>query len=114
MSTNQLRPRDFANLLLNAESGPPRKRARDQQADRAGIQLRRTVLERLTALDPDNEQIETIFLQIVEELGPPSGPTRAITTSILDEWRIVKNDPKLLEHLLSKAVSNTARSASID
>jgi hypothetical protein len=68
------RPRELALLLLAASGRPPRERARDQQADRAGMQLRQQILERLIELDPDVEQLEATLLRIVDEMGPPSGP----------------------------------------
>ena len=64
MSDNQPRPRDLAILLLSADSIPPRQRARDQRADRAGIQLRRKLLERLIALDPEPEQLDAALAEV--------------------------------------------------
>ena len=101
---NDITPHEFALLLLAAESGPPRKRARDQQADHAGLALRRQVLERLAAADPDADQIESALAEIIDQLGPPSGPTRGIAASIRDQWQSVRGDPGLLAHLLGEAV----------
>ena len=42
-----VRPRDFALLLLASRDLAPRKRARDQQADRAGLELKKRVLTAL-------------------------------------------------------------------
>ncbi len=97
-------PREFAVLLLAASRHPPRKRARDQQADRAGLQLRQQVLGRLVALDPNAEELEAALTRIVEELGPPTGPTRAIAAGVYDEWKTTIADPGFVEHLLGEAV----------
>src|SRR5262249_53852550 len=70
-----LRPRDFALLLLASGDLAPRQRARDQQADRAGLELKRQVLDSLAARDPEADDLEAALLAIVEDLGPPTGPT---------------------------------------
>ena len=65
------RPRDLALLLLAAGGEPPRQRARDQQADRAGAEIRRRVLDRLAALDPEPEDFEATLARIVAEFEVP-------------------------------------------
>src|SRR5262249_20820837 len=99
-----LRPRDFAVLLLSSGDLAPRQRARDQQADRAGLALKGRVLSALVALDPEPEDLESALLAIVEDLGPPSGPTRAIVLALLDEWRAAAATPEWLAHLVGEAV----------
>jgi len=89
-----LRPRDFAILLLPSGDATPRRRARDQQADRAGMELKRRLLDALVALDPEPDQLEAALLTIVEELGPPSGPTRAIALALIEEWRAASALPE--------------------
>ncbi len=104
--TSDLSPRDLALLLIAAQDRPPRQRARDQQADLAGLQLRRRVLQRLVDLDPAPDQLEAALLQIVDELGSPTGPTRAIATGLRDEWQAASADPDLLEHWLGEALNH--------
>jgi hypothetical protein len=104
-----VRPRDFALLLLASGDVLPRKRARDQQADRAGLDLKRRVLDAVVALDPEPEDLEAALLATVEELGPPTGPTRSIALAILDDWRTVCATPNWLEHLLSQALEEGQR-----
>jgi hypothetical protein len=99
-----LRPRDFAVLLLSSGDVTPRQRARDQQADRAGLALKRRVLNALVAIDPEPEDLEAALLAIVEELGPPGGPTRAIALALVEEWRAASATPEWLAHLLGEAV----------
>jgi hypothetical protein len=55
----------------------PRQRARDQQADLAGLQLKRRILDRLAALDPEPADLEGALIRIVEEFGEPTGPDYA-------------------------------------
>src|SRR5579862_6796854 len=99
-----LRPRALALLLLASGDLRPRKRARDQQADRTGLELKRTILDRLAALDPEPEEIEAALVRIVEEIGPPTGPTRAIATIIRDEWQTACSSPTWIAHLLEEAL----------
>ena len=98
-----LRPRDLALLLLASGDLLPRKRARDQQADRAGLELKRRLLDRVAALDPEPADLEATLLRIVEELGPPTGPTRALAISFREEWQAACASPEWLAHLLGEA-----------
>jgi hypothetical protein len=99
-----LRPRDFALLLLSSGDVLPRQRARDQQADRAGLNLKRRVLGALVGLDPEPEDLEAALLGIIEELGPPTGPTRAVALALLEEWQAACATPAWTAHLLAEAV----------
>ncbi len=102
-----LRPRDLALLLLASGDLRPRVRARDQQADVAGLELKRRVLEQVAALDPEPAQLEAVLAQIVEEQGPPTGPTRGVATSIRDDWLAATASPAWLAQLIAEAVSST-------
>jgi hypothetical protein len=102
-STSILRPRDLAWLLLASGDLHPRQRARDQQADQAGLALMRRVLEQLAALDPEPEELEATLLRIVEQIGPPTGPTRAIALTIHEEWLAACATPELVTLWLGQA-----------
>jgi hypothetical protein len=99
-----LRPRDFAVLLLSWENLTPRQRARDQQADRAGLELKRRVLSTLVALDPEPEDLESALMAIVERVESPSGPVRAMALALLEDWRAASATPEWLAHLIGEAV----------
>ena len=103
MTNEPLRPRDLALLLLASSDLRPRQRARDQRADTTGLDLKRRMLDRLAALDPEAGQLETALVQIVDEIGPPTGPTRAIASSIIEEWQAVCTVPGLVGQLLDEA-----------
>jgi hypothetical protein len=103
-----LRPRDLALLLLASGDLRPRQRARDQQADDAGLQLKRRVLDRLAALDPEPADLEAALLQIIDEIGPPTGPTRAVAGTVRDEWQAAVAAPGWVEHLLGEAVRESS------
>src|SRR5258708_29694032 len=110
-SAAPLRPRDLALLLLASRDLRPRKRARDQQADRAGLELKRRVLEQGAAVDPEPDELEAALLRIVAGLGEPSGPARAIAAVIRDDWQMSCVSPEWVGQLLSEAVEPSDRKA---
>ena len=99
------RPRDLALLLLASGDLLPRQRARDQQADRAGMDLKRQVLERIAALDPEPAALEAALFQIVQEMGSPSGPVRALAIDFHEEWQTACATPEWMGHLLAEALA---------
>jgi len=101
-----LRPRDLALLLLASGDLLPRQRARDQQADAAGLQLKRNLLTRVAALDPEPGELEATLLQIVEAMDPPAGPARAIAAAFRDEWQAACISPEWIAQLLGEALQN--------
>lgn len=102
--TEGRRPRDLAMLLLASGDGPPRARARDQQADLAGLALRRCILDRLAALDPEPEELETALAAIVAAFGEPTGPTRGVALAILQDWESARVGPGFWSWLLNEAI----------
>jgi hypothetical protein len=103
-----LLPRDFAAWLLASVDRPPRQRARDQAPDRAGLELKRRVLDRLIILDPKPDQMEAALAQIVDEFGAPTGPTRAVAVGIHEEWHAACQSEGLRDHLLAEATATPA------
>src|SRR5215470_9439082 len=101
--TEVLRPRDLALLLLASGDLRPRQRARDQQADRAGLDLKRRLLDRLAALDPEPDTLEETLARIIDEFGAPQGPTRAIAVSVWEEWQMASASPAWVAQLLDEA-----------
>lgn len=108
----ELRPRDLALLLLSSGDLRARQRARDQQADQAGLALKRRVLDRLAALDPEPDDLERCLQGIVGEFGPPDGPTRAMATSLRDEWQAACTSPEWVTQLLQQATRSSGDSSS--
>ena len=107
--TDCRRPRDLALLLLAIGNDPPRARARDQQADRAGGALRHKVLDRLAALDPEPHELDESLASIVLEIGDPTGPTRGICSSIRDEWDQLSIVPEAWPWLIHEALASSGR-----
>ncbi|NTU78305.1 MAG: hypothetical protein HGA45_02695 [Chloroflexales bacterium] len=108
--SDPIRPADLALFLLASGETLPRKRARDQQADIAGLELKRRVLDLLVAYDPEPDTLELCLARIVEELGPPTGPTRGICSSIRDEWEMAAATPGFIDWLLDQALFESQRS----
>ena len=103
-----LQPRDLALLLLASGDLRPRHRARDQQADLIGLELKRRILQRLADLDPKPAVLEAALVQIVEEIGPPTGPARAVATVVREEWQVACAAPEWVAQLLGQAMQESA------
>jgi hypothetical protein len=99
-----MRPSDLALFLLASGENQPRKRARDQQADIAGLELKRQVLDLLIAADPEPAELDAALMEIVGQIGAPTGPTRAICGSFRDEWEAVALAPGFTEWLIDQAL----------
>jgi hypothetical protein len=98
------RPGDFARILLAGAGTPPRARARDQQADLAGETLRRHVLHRLVALDPDPESLDEALLAIALEQAGPTGPSRGVCSAVRQEWEMARMSPSYWSFLVAQAL----------
>jgi hypothetical protein len=99
-----LRPGDLAQLLLAGGELLPRQRARDQQSDLAGMALKREVLHRLAALDPEPEALTAALDQIIGEMGAPYGPTRGVCLSVMYDWEAACTAPQFVAWLLQEAL----------
>ncbi len=108
-SANGRRPRDLALLLLTTAGDPPRERARDQRADLVGMELRRRILDRVAALDPEPEAFAGCLASIAVELGEPTGPARAVATSVWQDWESSRIAPEFWPWLVAEAVNATDR-----
>ena len=107
MSAEVLRPRDWARLVLASHDCMPRQRARDQQADLAGAEIRRMILKRLIELDPDSSRLAEALNRIIIECGEPAGPVRAISVSVRDDFLDASANPELLAWLMARALEQS-------
>jgi hypothetical protein len=103
-TTCPARPGDFARILLAGDSSPPRARARDQQADLAGESLRRHVLHRLVALDPDPDSLDEALLAIALEQAELTGPARGVCSAIRQEWEMARMSPPYWSLMVAQAL----------
>src|SRR5262245_51781588 len=94
-----MRPRDLALLLLSSEELRPRKRLRSQYPDNLGMELKRTLLQRLVDIDPDAENLEATLAMLIDDLGPAPGPIRALAIGFRDDWHGLASNPEWLEQL---------------
>jgi hypothetical protein len=104
------RPRDLALLLLASGDEPPRDRARDQRADVLGLDLRRRVLDLVAAIDPEPDALAECLASIVLEIGEPTGPTRAIASTVHRDWQSALMAPEFWPWLVAEAVYASNRS----
>lgn len=98
-----MRPRDLALLLLSSEELRPRKRMRSQYPDVAGLELKRCLLQRIADLDPEPHNLDATLARLIDELGPPSGPFRALAIGFRDDWQGLASNPDWLEQLREEA-----------
>jgi hypothetical protein len=101
---SEIRPSQFAVLLIASGDSLPRTRARDQQADLAGNQLKQRLLARIIEIDPEPDDLLTALTGMVNEFGDPPGPTRALARLIWEEWDSARTHQDLSKWLLSQAI----------
>jgi hypothetical protein len=100
-----MRPRDLALLLLSSDEVRPRPRQRSQSPDAAGLALKRRLLERLADLDPEPDHLDAALALLIDELGPPPGPIRALALGFRDDWRTAPANPVWVEQLRARAAA---------
>ena len=105
-----MRPRDLALLLLSSGELLPRQRLRSQSPDSAGLELKRRLLQRVADLDPEPDNLETTLAQLIDDLGPPSGPIRALAIGFRDDWQGLASNPEWLTQLRDEAAQLWERS----
>jgi hypothetical protein len=76
---------------------------RSQSPDVAGMELKRSLLQRIADLDPEPEKLEETLARLIEELGPPPGPIRALAIGFRDDWLGLASNPNWIEQLREEA-----------
>jgi hypothetical protein len=104
-----MRPRDLALLLLSSGELLPRQRLRSQSPDSAGLELKRRLLQRVADLDPEPGQLEATLARLIDELGPPSGPIRALAIGFRDDWQGLASNPEWLKQLRDEVAQQRER-----
>jgi hypothetical protein len=105
------RPADVCRALLravDASEGRRKRRARDTTPDAIGLGLRRSLLERAVAADPDAAAFEGFLWSACAEAGAASGPIRAVAIEIYEEWRLACASPDFRAWLARGAPSADA------
>ena len=104
-----MRLRDLALLLLSSGELLPRQRLRSQSPDSAGLELKRRLLQRVADLDPEPGNLDATLARLIDELGPPSGPIRALAIGFRDDWQGLASNPEWLKQLRDEAAQQRER-----
>jgi hypothetical protein len=99
----ELRPRDFALLLLAAGDVAIRDRARDQQADLAGLALKRRMLNEMVAVDPESHEMAAFLFELPKRLDAASCSIRSLALAVMQEWQTARVTPNWRDNLLDLA-----------
>lgn len=106
------RPSEICRELLSAldaAEGRRRRRKRDTTPDAIGLSLKRDLLERAVAADPDPSVFEEWLLEQCGAVGANEGAVRAMALSIFEEWRLAHEADSFREWLAQGAPSDDAR-----
>jgi hypothetical protein len=104
------RPADVCRALLgalDASEGRRRRRKRDQTPDAIGLALKRRLLERAVADDPEPGDFEGWLLaRCLDERTASVGAARAMARDVLAEWRLARDAPAFRDWLAAGAPSD--------
>ena len=107
------RPGEICRELLaalDASEGRRRRRKRDTTPDAIGLTMKRELLERAVAADPDPDRFEEWLYEQCLAAGAADGGVRAMALSIFEEWRLARDATAFGEWLARGAPSDDARS----
>ena len=113
MNRNAPRPGEIcAELLaaLDASEGRRRRRKRDTTPDAIGLTMKRELLERAVAADPDPDRFEEWLYEQCLAAGPSEGGVRAMALSVFEEWRLAQDAAAFGDWLARGAPSDDALS----
>ena len=105
------RPSDLCRELLaalDASEGRRRRRKRDTTPDAIGLEIKRELLERAIAADPESDAFEAWLQEQCLAAGGEEGGVRAMALSIFEEWRFAHQDASFREWLAHGAPSDDA------
>ncbi|PYO28264.1 MAG: hypothetical protein DMD73_06340 [Gemmatimonadetes bacterium] len=107
------RPGEICRELLaalDASEGRRRRRKRDTTPDAIGLTMKRELLERAVAADPDPHRFEEWLYEQCLAAGPSEGGVRAMALSIFEEWRLAQDAAAFGDWLARGAPSDDALS----
>ena len=105
------RPSQVCRELLNAleaSEGRRKRRKRDTTPDAIGLTVKRDLLERAIAADPDASAFEAWLLEQCARAGGSEGGVRAMALSIYEEWRLSHDAASFRNWLAEGAPSDDA------
>lgn len=106
-----LRPGAICRELLaalDASEGRRKRRKRDTTPDALGLAIKRDLLERAVAADPDPTAFEAWLLRQCAAAGTAEGGVRAMARSIYEEWRLACDAAQFGQWLAQGAPSDDA------
>ena len=95
---------------LEASEGRRQRRKRDTTPDAIGLGIKRDLLERAVAADPEPGAFEAWLLDQCRGAGGAEGGVRAMALSIFEEWRLAQEAEPFREWLARGAPSDDAPS----
>jgi len=95
---------------LDASEGRRRRRKRDTTPDAIGLTIKRELLERAVAADPEPDAFEAWLHEQCLGAGGSEGGVRAMALSIFEEWRLSQQADSFRDWLAQGAPSDDARS----
>lgn len=93
---------------LTASEGRRKRRKRDTTPDAIGLAVKRDLLERAIAADPDPVAFEAWLLEQCDAVGGSEGGVRAMALSIFEEWRLAHEAESFRDWLAEGAPSDDA------
>ena len=111
-ATRLSRPSEVCRELLaalEAAEGRRKRRKRDTTPDGIGLAIKRVLLERAVAADPDPDAFEAWLLEECRAAGEAEGGVRAMALSIFEEWRLAHDAESFRYWLARGAPSDDAR-----
>ena len=106
-----IRPGDVCRELLAAlaaSEGKRRRRKRDTTPDAIGLAIKRELLERAAAADPEPDEFEAWLHEQCLAAGAGDGGVRAMALSIFEEWRLAHDADAFRDWLARGAPSDDA------
>src|SRR5438477_13096265 len=105
------RPSQICGWLLaalDASEGRRRRRKRDTTPDAIGMTMKRELLERAVAADPDPDRFEQWLYEQCLAAGPSEGGVRAMALSIFEDWPLAQEATAFGDWLARGAASDDA------
>ncbi|HVH67058.1 MAG TPA: hypothetical protein VM716_04265 [Gemmatimonadales bacterium] len=110
-----VRPAQLCRELLGAlgaAEGRRKRRKRDTTPDAIGLTMKRDLLERAVAADPEPDEFETWLQEQCLAAGGAEGGLRAMALSIFEEWRLAQEAGAFRDWLARGAPSDDATNPS--
>ena len=93
---------------LEASEGRRKRRKRNTTPDAIGLEVKRDLLERAVAANPDAADFEAWLLEQCTGSGVGEGAVRAMALSIFEEWRLSHDAEAFRNWLAAGAPSDDA------